>query len=125
MVLRWAASLVLSGSCRGLARFVTRLGERLADRYLEFVAGRCRADTLRAVAFDLKTFLPGDRERPGGGHLYWVVQTRQGSWLPRTSARRPRPVSSAGSPTRLCSKWPGTAWESRGLAFQVVGVITW
>jgi integrase/recombinase XerD len=32
------------------------LGERLVDRYLEFVAGRCRPDTLRAVAFDLKTF---------------------------------------------------------------------
>ena len=32
------------------------LGERLADRYLEFVAGRCRPNTLRAVAFDLKWF---------------------------------------------------------------------
>jgi integrase len=33
-----------------------RLGERLVDRYLEFVAGRCRPNTLRAVAFDLKSF---------------------------------------------------------------------
>ncbi|WP_300607826.1 tyrosine-type recombinase/integrase [Trebonia sp.] len=33
-----------------------RLGDRLVDRYLEFVAGRCRPNTLRAVAFDLKTF---------------------------------------------------------------------
>jgi integrase/recombinase XerD len=32
------------------------LGERLVDRYLDFVAGRCRPNTLRAVAFDLKTF---------------------------------------------------------------------
>ena len=46
-----------------LVRFVSgsgqvryRLGDRLVDRYLEFVAGRCRPDTLRAVAFDLKTF---------------------------------------------------------------------
>ena len=46
-----------------LARFVSgsgqvryRLGNRLADRYLEFVAGRCRPNTLRAVAFDLKAF---------------------------------------------------------------------
>jgi len=46
-----------------LARFVSgsgqvryRLGDRLVDRYLEFVAGRCRPNTLRAVAFDLKTF---------------------------------------------------------------------
>src|SRR5450755_1613883 len=33
-----------------------RLGDRLVDRYLEFVAGRCRPNTLRAVAFDLKSF---------------------------------------------------------------------
>ena len=46
-----------------LARFVSgpgqvryRLGDRLVDRYLEFVAGRCGPNTLRAVAFDLKTF---------------------------------------------------------------------
>jgi integrase/recombinase XerD len=32
------------------------LGHRLVDRYLEFVAGRARPDTLRAVAFDLKAF---------------------------------------------------------------------
>jgi integrase/recombinase XerD len=32
------------------------LGDRLVDRYLEFVAGRCRPNTLRAVAFDLKSF---------------------------------------------------------------------
>ena len=40
-----------------LARFVSgsgqvryRLGDGLVDRYLEFVAGRCRPNTLRAVA---------------------------------------------------------------------------
>src|SRR6516165_4821405 len=43
---------VVSGS--GEVRY--RLGERLVDRYLEFVAGRCRPNTLRAVAFDLKAF---------------------------------------------------------------------
>jgi hypothetical protein len=32
------------------------LGHRLVDRYLEFVAGRSRPNTLRAVAFDLKEF---------------------------------------------------------------------
>src|ERR1700749_2590683 len=42
----------VSGS--GQVRY--RLGDRLVDRYLEFVAGRCRPNTLRAVAFDLKTF---------------------------------------------------------------------
>src|SRR5690242_8927 len=43
---------LVSGS--GQVRY--RLGERLVDRYLEFVAGRCRPNTLRAVAFDLKAF---------------------------------------------------------------------
>src|SRR6266540_901027 len=32
------------------------LGHPLLDRYLEFVAGRSRPNTVRAVAFDLKTF---------------------------------------------------------------------
>lgn len=32
------------------------LGHPLLDRYLEFVAGRARPNTLWAVAFDLKTF---------------------------------------------------------------------
>jgi integrase/recombinase XerD len=39
---------------RGEARFA--LGEPLVDSYLAFVAGRCRPNTLRAVAHDLKTF---------------------------------------------------------------------
>jgi hypothetical protein len=46
--------LVRSVSASGQVRYV--LGDRMADRYLEFVAGRCRPNTLRAVAFDLKTF---------------------------------------------------------------------
>jgi integrase/recombinase XerD len=46
--------LIRSVSGSGQVRY--RLGERLVDRYLEFVAGRCRPNTLRAVAFDLKTF---------------------------------------------------------------------
>src|SRR6266516_2847136 len=42
----------VSGS--GQVRYL--LGHRLVDRYLGFVAGRCRPNTLRAVAFDLKAF---------------------------------------------------------------------
>lgn len=41
-------------SAAGVVRY--RLGHLLVDRYLEFVAGRARPNTLRAVAFDLKTF---------------------------------------------------------------------
>ena len=46
--------LVRNVSGSGQVRY--SLGERLVDRYLEFVAGRCRPNTLRAVAFDLKAF---------------------------------------------------------------------
>ncbi len=45
---------VRSVSPLGDARYV--LGDPVVDRYLEFVAGRCRANTLGAVAHDLKTF---------------------------------------------------------------------
>jgi hypothetical protein len=54
----------LCGSCRALAQFRYRLGDQLVDRYLEFVAGRCRPNTLRAVAFDLKTFFAVTGKNP-------------------------------------------------------------
>jgi integrase/recombinase XerD len=48
------ACVVRSSSSSGQARY--SLGHPLVDRYLEFVGGRTRPNTLRAVAFDLKTF---------------------------------------------------------------------
>ncbi len=47
-------NLVRGTSPNGEDRYF--LGDSLVDRYLEFVAGRVRTNTLRAVAFDLKTF---------------------------------------------------------------------
>ena len=47
-------TLVRATSPSGEARY--SLGDPLVDLYLEFVAGRVRPNTLRAVAFDLKTF---------------------------------------------------------------------
>ena len=61
---------IVSGS--GEVRY--SLGDRLVDRYLEFVAGRCRPNTLRAVAFDLKAFFAVVREGPGGGHRCGCVR---------------------------------------------------
>ena len=46
--------LIRSSTAAGEVRF--ELGHPLVDRYLEFVAGRSRPNTLRAIAFDLKTF---------------------------------------------------------------------
>src|SRR5215813_10675821 len=54
--------LVRSVSAWGEVRYA--LGHRLVDRYLEFVAGRCRPNTLRAVAFYLKTFFAVVRKDP-------------------------------------------------------------
>jgi hypothetical protein len=58
-----------------LVRFVSgsgqvryRLGDRLVDRYLELVAGRCRPNTLRAVAFDLKAFFEVTGKNPAGSN---------------------------------------------------------
>ena len=45
---------------------VVRLGVPLADEYLEFVAGRCRPNTVLAVAYDLKVFSPWWGSRRGG-----------------------------------------------------------
>jgi len=46
--------IVPTSSPSGETRFA--LGDPLVDSYLEFVAGRSRPNTLRAVAFDLKSF---------------------------------------------------------------------
>ena len=46
--------LVRSVSSLGGVRYA--LGDPFVDRYLEFVAGRCRPNTVTATAFDLKTF---------------------------------------------------------------------
>src|SRR4051812_44311058 len=54
--------LVRSVSPSGEPRYA--LGEPLVDSYLEFVAGRCRANTVRAVAFDLKVFFSVVDEAP-------------------------------------------------------------
>jgi site-specific recombinase XerD len=54
--------LVRSVSSSGEASYA--LGDPLVDRYLEFVQGRCRANTLRATAFDLKTFFSIVRKPP-------------------------------------------------------------
>jgi len=43
---------------------VVRLGVRLLDEYLEFLAGRCRPNTVLAVAYDLKVFFTAVAKSP-------------------------------------------------------------
>ena len=44
---------------------VVRLGVRLLDEYLGFLAGRCRSNTVLAVAYDLKVFFTVVGKPPG------------------------------------------------------------
>jgi site-specific recombinase XerD len=45
---------------------VVRLGVGLLDEYLEFLAGRCRPNTVLAVAYDLKVFFTAVGKSPRG-----------------------------------------------------------
>ena len=64
--------LVRSSSPSGETRYA--LGDPLVDAYLEFVVGRCRPNTVRATAHDLKTFFEvvDKRDKPARMH----AQTR-------------------------------------------------
>ena len=57
-VVRLTRSQNAAGEC------VVRLGVRLLDEYLEFLAGRCRPNTVLAVAYDLKVFFTAVAKSP-------------------------------------------------------------
>jgi integrase/recombinase XerD len=48
--------VALMRSCDAAGNVSVRLGLPLMDEYLEFLAGRCRPNTVLAVAYDLKVF---------------------------------------------------------------------
>jgi integrase/recombinase XerD len=98
--------LVRSLSPSGAVRFA--LGDPLVDRYLGFVAGRARAETLRATAFDLKTFFTVIAKAPvdvtaadvfefladqRGDRLVVRIADRESRLSARTIARRLSSVS--------------------------------
>jgi integrase/recombinase XerD len=51
-----AVTVALTRSRDAAGNVEARLGLSLADEYLEFLAGRCRPNTVLAVAYDLKVF---------------------------------------------------------------------
>jgi hypothetical protein len=57
----------LARTTSGLGEVRYALGDRMVDRYLEFLAGRARPNMLRAVAFDLNTFFTVIAKDPGPG----------------------------------------------------------
>jgi hypothetical protein len=57
-VIRLTRSRIAAGE------IVVRLGVPLLDEYLEFLAGRCRPNTVLAVAYDLKVFFTVVKKTP-------------------------------------------------------------
>ncbi len=58
-------SVRLIRSRNAAGELVVRLGVRLLDEYLGFLAGRCRPNTVLAVAYDLKVFFTVVGKPPG------------------------------------------------------------
>ena len=50
-------AVCLTRSRNAAGDLVVRFGIRLLDEYLEFLAGRCRPNTVLAVGYDLKVFV--------------------------------------------------------------------
>jgi hypothetical protein len=78
----------VSGVCQPQSRGsaderVVRLGVPLLDEYLEFLAGRCRPNTVLAVAYDLKVFSTVVRSGRGGS-------ARSMCWRSRPRSARAR-----------------------------------
>jgi hypothetical protein len=111
----------VSGS--GQVRY--RLGDRLVDRYLEFVAGRCRPNTLRAVAFDLKAFFTVISKDPVA-----VTAADVSEFLAHQRGDRTVGLYLGGAPgTREPNPaqkqdWPVTCWSSVRQAARVYSLIS-
>jgi integrase/recombinase XerD len=80
-----------------------RVGVPLLDEYLEFVAGRCRPNTVLAVAYDLKVFFtavgkPVEQVR-SADVLGFITGQRAGD-----GERRLRPVGSGGVSARTVAR---------------------
>jgi integrase/recombinase XerD len=58
----WSPSFVCVVRADGVRGY--RVGHELIDEFLEFVAGRCRANTVRAYAHDLKVFFDAVGKEP-------------------------------------------------------------
>jgi integrase/recombinase XerD len=94
----------VGGSAGSAAGCGVRLGVPLLDEYLEFVAGRCRPNTVLAVAYDLKVFFtvvgkPVEQVRPADV-LGFVTGQRAGGG----GDRRLRPVEGGGVSARTVAR---------------------
>ena len=91
------SSLICSGGRSG--ELVARVGVPLADVYLAFLGGRCRPNTVRAAAYDLKVFFtvvarPPEQVRPADV-LAFITAQRTGQAGERGVLQ---PVATRGEP---------------------------
>jgi integrase/recombinase XerD len=90
---------------------VARTGVALADAYLEFLGGRCRPNTVRAAAYDLKVFfaavgMPPEQVRPADVLAFITAQRtgrggERGALQPVQARVEPGGVSAATVRRRL------------------------
>jgi integrase/recombinase XerD len=90
---------------------VARTGVPLADLYLEFLGGRCRPNTVRAAAYDLKVFfavvaMPPEEVRPADVLAFITAQRTgqaggRGALQPLQARDEPEGVSAATVRRRL------------------------
>lgn len=96
--------LIRSVRAPGEWRF--ELGHPLLDRYLEFVAGRSRPNTLRATAFDLKTFftiVSKDPVEVTAADVFEFLAQQRGDRTVVRMADRESGLSARTIARRLCS----------------------
>src|SRR5215469_3983777 len=87
---------------------VVRLGVPLLDEYLAFVGGRCRPNTVLAVAYDLRVFFtvvgkPPRRVRPADVLAFMTAQRAGGGGRLQVAGAVVVGVSAGGSRLRLSS----------------------
>ena len=112
-----AVRLVRSRNAAG--EWVVRLGIRLLDEYLEFLAGRCRPNTVLAVAYDLKVFFTvvgktPRQVRPADVLAFMTAQRTGGEGRLQSPARmlagcRP---GRCGGACRACPGFTGSCWPA-------------
>ena len=95
-----------------------RLGVRVLDEHLEFLAGRCRPNTVLAVAYDLKVFFTvvkntPHRVRPVDVLAFMTVQRAGGDGrlqVAGAGARGCQPGHCGGCPA--CPGSMGSCWPA-------------